>query len=183
LRISEAARLQRADVDFASDKLRVHQQLTREGELAPTKGATRNRRDRRDTQPIDLMPAAREALLELFTDDIAESGFVFRNSRGGPRLARDIARAFQTVVDKAGLPETEDGRVTFHSLRHTALSRLANHLHPQIPLVYVRDFAGHATLATTETYVHKIESAETTAAAVLAMAGTFAARTAGNGED
>jgi hypothetical protein len=72
--------------------------------------------------------------------------------------------------------------VTFHSLRHTALSRLANH--PSIPLVYVGDFAGHATLATTETYVHKLESAETTAAPVLAMAGTsgtFAARTAGNG--
>jgi hypothetical protein len=62
------------------------------------------------------------------------------------------------------------GRVTFHSLRHTALSRLANH--PSIPLVYVRDFAGHSTLATTETDVHKLESAETTAAAVLAMAGT-----------
>jgi hypothetical protein len=35
-------------------------------------------------------------------------------------------------------------------------------------------------------HVHKLESAETTAAAVLAMggtSGTFAARTAGNGED
>jgi len=92
------------------------------------------------------MPAARPALLELFTDDLADSGFAFRNGRGGPRLARDIARAFQTVVDKAGLPETEYGRVTFHSLRRTALARLANH--PSIPLVYVRDFAGHVSLAT-----------------------------------
>jgi integrase len=131
------------------------------------------------------MPDAREALLQLFTHDLADSGFVFHNSRGGPRLARDIARAFQSVVTKAGLLETEDGRVTFHSLRHTGLSRLANH--PKIPLVYVRNFAGHATVATTETYVHKIESAETTAAAAaLAMAGTsgtFAARPAGNRED
>jgi hypothetical protein len=50
------------------------------------------------------MPAARQALLELFTDDLADSGFAFRNGRGGPRLARDIARAFQTVVDRPGFP-------------------------------------------------------------------------------
>jgi integrase len=79
------------------------------------------------------------------------------------------------------LPKTEDGDVTFHSLRHTALLRLASH--PQIPLVYVRDFAGHASLSTTETYVHKLESAETTAAAALAMAGTSLARETGNEED
>jgi hypothetical protein len=38
-------------------------------------------------------------------------------------------------------------------------------------LVYVRDFAGHESLQTTETYVHKIESPSVTAAAAKAMAG------------
>jgi integrase len=128
LRLGEAAWLQRADVDFANDKLRVHRQLSREGTLEPTKGASRNRRDRRDTHPIDLLPASREALLELFTDDLAETGFVFRCRR-------------------------------------------------------TSDFAGHTSLSTTETYVHKIESAETTAAAALAMAGTSLAHETGNGED
>jgi integrase len=127
------------------------------------------------------MPAAREALLELFTDDLAETGFVFRNRRGSYRRPVDIAKAFRSVVEQAGLPETEDGKVTFHALRHTSISRLANH--PRVPLVYVRDFAGHASLSTTETYVHKIESAETTAAAALAMAGTSLAHETGNGED
>jgi integrase len=181
LRLGEAAGLQRADVDFANNKLRVHRQLSREGTLQLTKGASRNRRDRRDTHPIDLMPASREALLELFTDDLAETGFVFRNRRGSYRRPADIAKAFRSVVEKAGLPETEDGKVTFHALRHTGISRLANH--PRVPLVYVRDFAGHASLSTTETYVHKIESAETTAAAALAMAGTSLAHESGNGED
>jgi integrase len=58
--------------------------------------------------------------------------------------------------------------VTFHSLRHTGISRLANDR--RIPLVYVRDFAGHRTLSTTETYVHKIGSPTVTTAAAEAMA-------------
>ena len=36
-------------------------------------------------------------------------------------------------------------------------------------VVYGRDFAGHSDLTTTSAYVHKIESAERTAAAVLAL--------------
>jgi integrase len=46
--------------------------------------------------------------------------------------------------------------VVFHSLRHTGISRLAND--PRVPLVKVRDFARHANLATTQGYVHAIES-------------------------
>jgi integrase len=97
------------------------------------------------------------------------SGFVFQTRNGSPKSARDISRAFAEVVENAKLPVTEDGPVTFHSLRHTAISRLAND--PRIPLVYVRDFAGHASLQTTETYVHKIDSAKVTAAAAEAMGG------------
>jgi|SRR5215207_1681327 len=111
------------------------------------------------------MPAAQAALHELS----ATAGFVFRNKLGGRRHTRDIARAFEKAVRYAKLPVTEDGPVTFHSLRHTGISRLANH--PSIPLVYCRDFAGHASLQTTETYVHKLDSATVTAAAVEAMGG------------
>jgi len=178
LRLGEVAGLQWADVDFAGNTLRVHRQLSREGTLAPTKGAGRDRRDRRDVHPVRLMAASREALIEL-----ADScdGFVFRDRRGQPRLPRNIARAFRNVVTEAGLRETEDGKVTFHSLRHTGISRLANAA--DVALVYVRDFAGHTSLATTETYVHRIESDAATAAAERAMAGTFLARGTGIGED
>lgn len=47
-------------------------------------------------------------------------------------------------------------------VRHTGMSRLANH--PAIPLVHVRDFARHADLATTQGYVHRIESETVTTA-------------------
>jgi site-specific recombinase XerD len=123
-------------------------------------------RDRRDTNPIDLLPPAREALLELRME--SGSGFFFHDEQGEPRHTRAITRAFEEVVKLAGLPETEDGPVTFHSLRHTGISRLANDR--RIPLVYVRDFAGHKSLSTTETYVHKIENEAVTTAAAEAMA-------------
>jgi integrase len=127
-------------------------------------------RDPRDVHPIDLMPQAHAVLRRLCDSG---SGFVFRRRDGGPKKRRDIGRMFQKAVEYAKLPVTEDGPVTFHALRHTGISRLANH--PSIPLVYVRDFAGHRNLTTTETYVHKIGSATVTAAAAEAMAGTAVA--------
>jgi integrase len=167
LRLGEVAGLQVEAVDFASNKLRVHQQLNRQRQLTHTKGANPRKgiRDRRDTNPIDLLPPAREALLELRMD--AASGFFFHED-GEPRHTRAITRAFEEVVKLAGLPETADGKVCFHSLRHTGISRLANA--PQVGLVYTQNFAGHTDVQTTMSYVHKIESPTVTAAAAEAMA-------------
>ena len=111
------------------------------------------------------MPAAHAVLRRLCDGE----RFVFHTKAGLPKSRRNIGRMFQQAVEYADLPVTDDGPVTFHALRHTGISRLANH--PGVPLVYVRDFAGHATLATTETYVHKIDSATVSAAAAEAMAG------------
>jgi integrase len=174
LRLGEVAGLQVASVDFTPDpvtgmgKVRVHQQLNRQRQLTHTKGANPRKgiRDRRDTNPIDLLPPAREALLELRME--SGSGFFFHDEQGEPRHTRAITRAFEEVVKLAGLPETADGKVCFHSLRHTGISRLANA--PQVGLVYTQNFAGHTDVQTTMSYVHKIESPTVTAAAAEAMA-------------
>jgi integrase len=161
-------------VNLSGGKLRIYEQLVgRKCELGPTKSAKVKgglvvRRDPRDIHPIDLMPPA-HAVLQRLSNGVGLSGFVFHTKDGKPKVHRDIGRAFDKAVEYAKLPVTEDGRVTFHSLRHTGISRLANH--PQVPLVYVRDFAGHTDLRTTETYVHKIDSATVTAAAAEAMGG------------
>jgi integrase len=97
------------------------------------------------------------------------TGFVFRNTFGRKRQRRAVQLAFHKAVTRAALPVTEDGPVNFHSLRHTCLSRLANN--PEIPLVYVRDFAGHSDLSITNSYVHGIESASVTEAAARALSG------------
>jgi integrase len=110
---------------------------------------------------------AKEALLELRGMGTSAEGFLFTTSNGTPRQHRDIQRAFGNARLRAALPETEDGPVVFHSLRHTGISRLANH--PKIPLVHVRDFARHSNLATTQGYVHKIDSEEITTAIAEAL--------------
>jgi integrase len=153
LRLGEVCGLQWEDVDFTANRLHVRHSLGADGTLGPPKGGK--------TATIELTPAAREALLELRQDSDG-TGFVFRNRAGDRRQPRDVQRAFSKARDRAALPATEDGPVVFHSLRHTGISRLANH--PAIPLVHVRDFARHAHLATTQGYVHKIESTVITSA-------------------
>jgi integrase len=160
LRMGETLGMQWEDVDFATGKLHVRHALGRDGTLGPPKGGR--------VGVIDLTPVAREALLELRMDS-AGTGFVFRNKLGGPRQLRDVGRAFEKARSRAALPVTDDGPVVFHSLRHTGISRLANH--PAIPLVHVRDFARHSDLSVTQGYVHKIEDAAVTAAIAEALSG------------
>jgi integrase len=159
LRLGEAIALHWEDVDFAANRLHIRHNLDRHGNLGiPKSGKARS---------IELMPVARAALLELRLD--SGSGFVFTNSHGASRNLRDVQRAFDKARSRAVLPTTSEGRVVFHSLRHTGISRLANH--PAIPLVHVRDFAGHSDLAVTQSYVHKIESPTVTAAMAEALSG------------
>jgi integrase len=163
LRLGEVAGLDIEDV--SADKLHVRRQLGKDGKLAPCKGQTQEDYEQGRGALIDLMPQTRDVLAAVI--GARSSGPVFLNTLGGRRPQRDIQRAFRKAVRYASLPVTEDGNVDFHTLRHTGISRLANH--PQIPLVYVRDFARHASLSTTETYVHRIESPSVTAAAAQAM--------------
>ena len=166
LRLGEVAGLDVEDVDFNADKLHVRRQFGKDGQLGPCKGQTQEDYDLGIGALIDLMPQAREVLEAEIA--VRTSGPVFLNTLGGRRPQRDIQRAFRKAVRYASLPETKDGNVDFHSLRHTGISRLANH--PSIPLVSIRDFARHASLQTTETYVHKIESPKVVAAMAEAMA-------------
>lgn len=124
------------------------------------------KRDPRDRSGIDLMPAARAILLEKRLE--VGEGLLFRNQLGGPRNHADVQRAFGKAVKRAGLSSAE-GAVTFHTLRHTAASRLAND--PRVGPVFARDFLGHSSLQITNQYIHKVEDAARTSAAAQALAG------------
>jgi integrase len=89
-------------------------------------------------------------------------------ARIGPGLKRRRRHVPQSKAAHVYWSETAKGKV--HSLRHTGISRAANH--PAIPLVHVRDFARRADLATTQGYVHKIENEKVTTALGEALAGT-----------
>jgi integrase len=161
LRLGEVLALRVEDVDFTANRLRVHHAFNQHMADGGTKHSKlTKRRDPRDTTPIPLMPAAREVLLARRMK--VGSGYLFTNSIGRPRTRWDVQRGYSQAVENACLPETAEGSVNFHSLRHTGISRLANH--PGVPLVHVRDFAGHTDLATTQSYVHKIENEKVTEA-------------------
>jgi len=77
-----------------------------------------------------------------------EHGRVFASEVGTPMQARNVYRHFKQLAQRAGLPDT----VTFHDLRHTALTRLAER---GTPPAVVQAIAGHttATLAL-QVYTH-----------------------------
>jgi integrase len=167
LRLGELLGLDWQDVDFVAGKLHVRRAVDRRGNIGPCKGQSREDFERGKGASIELTPVARAALLELRLQ--AAEGPVFLSERGERRGSGDVQRAFRKARERAALPVTEEGKVVFHSLRHTGVSRLANH--PAIPLVHVRDFARHTNLATTEGYVHRIDSPTITEAIGEALAG------------
>jgi integrase len=149
LRLGEVCGLQWGDINWDEGTVTVRHNLGRDGKLGTPKGGA--------AKTIILTSKARRALAELhLAAGRPAAGYVMVNSYGDPRQMRDVQRAFSQAVTKAGLPVTDDGRVNFHSLRHTAITRMA--ANPAIPLVEVRDFARHSNLAITSRYAHGTEN-------------------------
>jgi integrase len=144
LRLGEVCGLQWGDVNFDAGTVTIRHNLGRDGKLGTPKGGK--------PATILLTSKARRALVELhLAAGRPAAGYVIVNSYGDPRQLRDVQRAFAQAVAKAELPVTDHGAVNFHSLRHTAGSRLANAAGTD--LGFVRDFMRHSNLAITNTYV------------------------------
>jgi integrase len=73
--------------------------------------------------------------------------WVFTNAHGNKCAVGNISRRFKLLTRKVGLPE----EVHFHSLRHTSLTWL---LCAGTPSEFVRQIAGHASITTTQIYLH-----------------------------
>lgn len=82
----------------------------------------------------------------------ATSDFVFPGwkradkTKAPVKAMADVKRAFQTAREKAGLRD-----LTFHDLRHGAAVRLARE---RVPTALIKEQLGHASLRTTEWYLH-----------------------------
>lgn len=146
-------------VDFDSETVLVTKQLRRDGVLTETK----TRKGRR----IDLPPFAVAALKAhrarqnehrlaagpAWTD----SGLVFTTETGKPLMHRNVCRAFEGCLQRAGLP-----RVCFHSQRHSAASLL---LMSGEPIHTVSQMLGHSrTSQTLDRYGHLLSGAGKSAA-------------------
>lgn len=81
--------------------------------------------------------------------DISFDKFFFQEKHKDERIFpyNNVDNSFNTARDKAGL----DRSITLHSLRHNFCSRA---LEAGMSLHTVKDLAGHASIATTEIYLH-----------------------------
>ncbi len=91
------------------------------------------------------------------------SGYVFEPEIDRQTLAWKIRRTWRHSVRKAGIPW-----VRFHDLRHTALTRLVQ---AGVDVRTVQAIAGHASLRTTQRYLHSSDEAKKAAVEKLDMIG------------
>ncbi|MBF7084192.1 site-specific integrase [Desulfallas sp. Bu1-1] len=90
---------------------------------------------------------AKQARKKLLGQTCRETDLVFTAEKGGPIDPRNLARKFETLLKKAGLP-----KVRFHDLRHGfATMLLKANEHPKT----VQELLGHSTITTTlDIYSH-----------------------------
>jgi integrase len=130
LRISEACGLWWREVDFDEGRIRVREQLGRDGKRRRIKTPA-GRRD------VILMPALASLLrrYKLEARHSRERDYVFATATGSALSTRNATRAFEKAVERAKL----DG-VTQHALRHTFASMLVSQGRDP---VFVADQLGH----------------------------------------
>lgn len=76
--------------------------------------------------------------------------WVFQNSDGGPVDPSKLRKVFGAILRKAGIRA-----LTFHSLRRTALTTMAEN---GVPMVMLQKIAGHSDITTTARYYIKIDA-------------------------
>ena len=131
MRLGELRHLDWEDVDLARGWVRVTNKAS---------WRTKSARVRR----LPLVTAASEALMAL---GVRPSGFVFR-TKDGRRLGNNLQRDFGAIVRQARVGDKPIERCTFHDLRRTFASGLAN---AGETAQLVQEMCGHASYETTAT--------------------------------
>ena len=101
---------------------------------------------------VPLWPETATALKHLLHILISTDGVVFRNTRGDP-LSRDgVAYVLEKYVRIAitSVPSLNRHKVTPHVLRHSCAVGL---LQAGVDVSVIRDYLGHASVATTDRYI------------------------------
>jgi len=98
-----------------------------------------------------LWPETATALRQIVNSE-SENETVFRNSRGAPMSRDGVAYILQKYVRQASetLPHLRAIRVTPHVMRHSCAVAL---LQAGIDVSVIRDYLGHASVATTSRYI------------------------------
>jgi integrase len=140
MRRGELLKLRRSHVDFGLNLINVKQ--------------TKTGKDR--TVPMDV--SVRETLIRL-CEGLSDDDFVFINPQTGVQLT-DVKRGFRSACRETGILN-----LTFHDLRHTFGTRLAD---AGVDIVKIAELMGHQSILTTRRYTHATEEGKRAAIAQLA---------------
>jgi integrase len=160
MRQSEVLGLRWEDVDFEAGTIHVRHQLSRAtrkqpARLVPLKTDAAERH-------IDLAPElARELAKHSLASRFSKpDDFVFATETGKPLYYRNAsARGLDKAADRAGLNPERVQRLSFHDLRHTAITHL---IRSGADAAQVSRFAGHSKVSTTlDLYVGEFEKLKT----------------------
>ncbi|HLH67099.1 MAG TPA: site-specific integrase [Solirubrobacteraceae bacterium] len=154
LRQGEIVALKWQDVDFETRVLQVARAVSAGVELSPKSGKVR---------VVPLAEPAFEALRRVAAryDFKAPDDYVFAGPDGNRQDTSALRRRYDRARDAAGAPP-----LPFHALRHTAASLLIRKLNP----ANVQAIMGHASVKTTERYMHAQMAADLVDQATAAFA-------------
>jgi integrase len=155
LRISELLALRWQDVDFAEGVIRVRGQLslTKPPRIVALKTGA-------GVRDVYLMAELAGMLRrqKLASTHSLDTDFLFATYEGRPVSQRNALRALSVVATAAGLNPEDGEPLSWHDLRHTAISRL---IAAGLDVVEVQRQAGHSKPSTTlDTYSHEFERAK-----------------------
>jgi integrase len=106
---------------------------------------------------VPIEPIVRQALLDLQAN-ATDDEYIFTNPDTGTRY-NDIEKAFSAACREAAITH-----FTFHDLRHTFGTRLAN---AGVDVVKIKELMGHASIVTTMRYIHATDRGKRGAIVVL----------------
>jgi site-specific recombinase XerD len=148
LRISEALKLKRNDVDFGLCTLRLLD--------------SKNNKDRLVVMDESLKKFI-EKYMEVNAELIGEEGYIFAKDNGTPLAAENAYKWFRKTLESAGIPHGGKGYgPRMHDFRHTFAVRSLNKMLADGKSLYValpilKDYLGHSDISATEKYVRIVQ--------------------------
>jgi integrase len=168
LRLGEIRGLRWGDIDLDANMIRVERSLLPDGTAKATKTKAGER-------AVPMLPALRRLVVAwrlrspLTGDDDLVICSIRRGAEGTAVAERNLRRSLQAAVTRAGLEVADGERLSWHALRHAAISTLATDL--ALPATTLAAIAGHSDAGfTLKVYARDPRDPESMTADVLARA-------------
>jgi integrase len=164
LRLGEIRGLRWSDVHFDTNLIRIDRSLLPDGSPKATKTKAGQR-------AVPMLPVLRRVLVawRLRSPLTADDDLVIGTAEGTPVAERNLRRSLAVAVTKAGIEVADGERLSWHALRHAAISTLATDL--GLPAPTLAAIAGHSDAGfTLKVYARDPRDPESMTADVLARA-------------